>query len=118
VGVAYLQEKYTSKEDVIDASGSTVRVREVDRKNEFALQLGYHFKWEPYERVAFLSKMTYNPSFRDFSDYFINSEAELRTSVTNRLFTNFKFILDYDATPGEESGTTDTKYIAGFGWNL
>ena len=33
-------------------------------------------------------------------------------------FFIFKFILDYDSTPGEDSASTDTDYILGLGWKF
>jgi len=34
------------------------------------------------------------------------------------MFTNFKVISDYDATPAQGAHKTDTKYIFGVGWSF
>ena len=48
----------------------------------------------------------------------LTTDAELRAEITKSMFGSLKAILDYDSTPGEGVGTTDTKYILGVGWNF
>ena len=61
----------------------------------------------------------YYPSIQSSpSDYFLTSMAEVRVSLTERMFGSFKTVLDYDSTPAQGSGTTDLKYILGLGWDF
>jgi putative salt-induced outer membrane protein YdiY len=122
-GLALLKEKYTNKvskkvDDGEDSEDSFILVKEVTRSNKTSLQFGYNFDWKPYEKINFLSNMTYTPSVDDFSDYYLKFDAELRLAITNSIYNSFKFILDYDSEPGEDSSTTDTKYILGVGWDF
>jgi len=105
IGLAELCEKYTSHDLVT-------------KTDEISLQMGYHFDWAINDKFIFLHNLTYYPSLASVSDYFLTADAEIRASITKSMFTNFKVILDYDASPAENVGTTDTKYILGIGWNF
>jgi len=115
-GPGLLQQKYTSR--IPDPTGEKKWTKEVDRRNDYILQMGYHLAWKPHDKVNFRSNFTYNPSIDDFSDYNLTYDAEVRAFITKSLFSSFKFILDYDSTPGEDSASTDTDYILGFGWEF
>lgn len=91
---------------------------ETDSNTELSLQLGYHFDKKLYKALTFINDLTYYPSIEQFSDYYLTSTAELRASVLKNMFTNFKVIFDYDATPAQGAHKTDVKYILGAGWNF
>ncbi len=122
-GVALLKEEYTSKvpdpeDDDDDEDGIVRLIDQITRSNDVSLQFGYNLDWLPHEKVNFLSNLIYTPAADDFSDYFLTLDAELRLAITESFYNSYKFILDYDSEPGDESGTTDTKYIIGLGWNF
>lgn len=108
-GLALLKEKYTSK--INDIS-------QVNRSDELSLQFGYNYLWKPIRNTVVLSCLSYTPAIDDFSDYFLTFNAEIRVSITKSLYSSFKYILDYDSEPGDDSGSTDTKYIIGLGWDF
>lgn len=91
---------------------------ETDSNTEVSVQLGYHFDKKLHKTIKFISDLTYYPSTGKWSDYYLTSTTELRASVTKNMFTNFKAIFDYDATPAPGKGRTDVKYILGVGWNF
>lgn len=105
VGIAERCEQYTTH-------GVTTK------SDDLSVQLGYHFDWKINDKFTFIHNLTYYPSFEQFSDYFLNTDAEIRASITENLFASFKAILDYDSTPAEDVGSTDTKYILGAGWKF
>jgi putative salt-induced outer membrane protein YdiY len=115
-GLGYLQEKYTSR--VPDPTGEKIWTKDVSRRNDIILQSGYHFEWKPFSKIHFLSNLTYNPSIDDWGDYNLTHDSEVRASITNKIYATFKFILDYDSDPGEDSASTDTDYILGLGWQF
>lgn len=115
-GVGLLQEKYTSR--VPDPTGEKVWTKEVDRKEDLIIQIGYHFAWKLNDKFSFVSNLAHNPSADDFSDYNLTHDSEVRAFITQSLYCSFKFILDYDSSPGEDSASTDTDYILGFGWRF
>ncbi|UCG46648.1 MAG: DUF481 domain-containing protein [Phycisphaerales bacterium] len=89
-----------------------------DGDSRLSAQLGYHFDKKLVKIVKFIHELTYYPSTEKISDYYLTSTAELRTNLTENMFTNFKVIFDYDATPAQGSGSTDIKYLLGVGWSF
>jgi len=85
---------------------------------ELSVQLGYHLDHKLASYLKFLHDLTYYPSTEQFSDYFLTSSAELRATFENNMFTNFKVLFDYDASPAQGQTSTDTKYILGIGWEF
>lgn len=103
VGVASVYEKYSAADD---------------SDTKFSLQAGYHYDQQFNETFSFIHDLSYYPSTERFSDYLVSSSAELRAKINSHLFTSFKVLFDYDATPAEGKGSTDTKYIFGVGLNF
>jgi len=99
-GLASLYEKFNNQ---------------ANSNNELSFQLGYNVDKKLLKTVKFIHSLTYYPSTENFSDYYLTSSAEFRANFTETMFTNFKVIFDYDATPAVGAGSTDTKYILGVG---
>lgn len=91
---------------------------ETDSNSELSVQAGYHFDKKLYEGLQFINELTYYPAIDKVSDYYLTTTAELRASITGQMFTNFKVIFDYDATPAQDAGSTDVKYILGAGMSF
>lgn len=142
-GLGYLQEKYTSRIANPAYIGTEPRgitgfkyvqgrytgrlpyqltekkwLEDISRRNDIILQSGYHFDWKPFSKIHYLSNLTYNPSIDDWGDYNLTHDSEVRASITDKIYATFKFILDYDSDPGEDSASTDTDYILGLGWKF
>ena len=114
--ISYLQAGRTGR--LADANVETKWLKDVSRRNDVILQSGYHFEWKPFSRIHYISNFTYNPSIDDWGDYNITHDSEVRTFINSKIYFTFKFILDYDSHPGEDSASTDTDYILGLGWNF
>jgi putative salt-induced outer membrane protein YdiY len=91
---------------------------QTDSNSNLSLQLGYHFDKKLTKTINFIHDTTYYPSLEKFSDYYLTTTAEIRANFTERFFTNFKTIFDYDVTPAAGRSSTDVKYIWGFGWGF
>ena len=91
---------------------------QTDSNSEISVQAGYNFDKRLMKNVKFINELTYYPSTEQFSDYFLTSTAEVRANFTETMFTNFKVIFGYDATPAIGTGATDVKYIWGIGYNF
>ena len=102
-GLASVYEKYTDG---------------TDSENELSLQLSYSYDQKIHEKVKLIHELTYNPQLESFSNYLLSTSAELRTFITASMFANAKATLDYDSTPAQSKGATDTKYILGIGWEF
>ena len=88
---------------------------QTDSSSEMSIQLGYHFDKKLASALKFIHDLTYYPATGSFNDYFLTANAELRADLKNNMFTYFKVLFDYDATPAQGQGSTDTKYIWGIG---
>ncbi|MHC4172439.1 MAG: DUF481 domain-containing protein [Planctomycetota bacterium] len=86
--------------------------------SQVSVQAGYNFDKQLMKKVKFIHDLTWYPSTENFSDYYLTSTGEIRAHFTDTLFTNFKAIFDYDATPAIGAGNTDVKYIWGIGWSF
>jgi len=49
---------------------------------------------------------------------YLTTSFELRARLTEKMFTNFRTIFDYDATPAPGKSSTDIKHILGVGWDF
>ena len=90
------------------------------RESEDALsaQLSYKVTHKFSKTIELLHKTFYFPSYEQFSDYYLTSSLELKNKFTGNLFGSFIVLLDYDATPAETAGTTDTKYLFNLGYTF
>jgi putative salt-induced outer membrane protein YdiY len=112
-GFKYVQGRYTGR--LSDPITEKKWLKDISRRNDLILQSGYHFDWKPFTKIHYLSNLTYNPSINDWGDYNLTHDSEVRASITDKIYATFKFILDYDSDPGEDSASTDTDYILGLG---
>lgn len=100
------------------ASVSERYVNPSQSSNQLSLQAGYAFSQQLGKNVRFLHDLTVFPSFASISDYFLTSTTEVRASLTKNTFANFKIIFNHDATPAQNRGNNDVKYILGVGLNF
>jgi putative salt-induced outer membrane protein YdiY len=119
-GPGYLQEKYDSR--VPNPRYTEERptrqpkwLKDVQRRNDIIFQTGYHFEWKPLSKIHFNSNTKYNPSIDDWGEYNLTHDSEVRIFINSKIYFTYKFILDYDSDPGEDSSTTDTDHILGLG---
>lgn len=91
---------------------------QTDSNTNLSAQLGYNFDKKLAKGLKFIHDLTYYPSTEKFSDYYLTSTGEIRTHFTENMFLNFKVILNYDASPAVDAGTTDTKYMLGLGYSF
>lgn len=103
IGLASLYEKYDNQ---------------TDSNSEISLQLGYHFDKKLLDNIKFINDLTYYPALEKFSDYYLTTTAEIRANFTKTFFTNFKTILNYDASPAQGRHKTDIKYFLGLGYSF
>jgi putative salt-induced outer membrane protein YdiY len=102
-GLASLYEKYENQ---------------TDSSAELSAQLGYNLDKKLTKNLKLVHDLTYYPSTEKFSDYYLTSTGEIRAHFTEKMFVNFKVILNYDTTPAIDAGTTDTKYMLGLGYSF
>jgi len=91
---------------------------QTDSNSEVSFQAGYNLDKTLMKNVKFIHDLTYYPSIDKVSDYYLTSTGEIRAYFTSTMFTTFKVIFDYDATPAIGSHKTDTKYLFGVGYSF
>lgn len=83
--------------------------------DKISTQAGYRLTHQFNDTFSLIHNFSYYPSTEQVSDYYLTTFGELRAKINSHLFTNFKVLFDYDATPAEGKGSSDTKYIFGAG---
>jgi putative salt-induced outer membrane protein YdiY len=102
-GLSYLAEHYRS------GAPSTETV---------AARLASHFKAELTKGVDFLHDLTAFPGLERADDIFLTQDTRLRVSLTESMFTQLQWILDYDNTPSPGRERLDNRYLLSIGWSF
>jgi len=115
-GLAYRHEKYDTRIPDPTVLPPAPLIQDIQTNDNLSLQLGYDLFWQIREHCQFLHDLAYYPSLETVSDYFLTSSAELRHQHSESMFSSFKTVFDYNATPAEGSTSTDLKHILSIGW--
>lgn len=102
-GPAYLYENFSNGDD----SNSEVTAR-----------LAYFLNKKLFQRLSLFHDVRYFPAITDPSDFFLTTSAGIRSSITNRLFTEIRATLEHDSTPAEDKKKTDLHYTVGIGYSF
>jgi len=90
-----------------------------DRNDETIVgQVSWHFDRALTDTLTFVHDFRINPDLEKFSDYKLETSAELRAAVYKAIFASFKVLIDYDSNPAAGQERTDTAYILGVGINF
>ena len=101
-GAAWLYRSYTH-----DGSNDNV-----------SLRLAYHLAGKLNDKVGLFHDFEYFPALDRIDNYYFNTDAGIRASITEQMFTQFKIEYRYDAQPAPGRGPSDLRYILGVGWNF
>ncbi len=88
---------------------------ETDANEQVTARIAYHVAKRFNEKVELLHELAWYPAIEDLGDYFLNTEFNVRVSLTDVLFTDFKVIFDYDSTPASGADNKSLKSILGLG---
>jgi putative salt-induced outer membrane protein YdiY len=83
-----------------------------------SLRLAYHLTAKLNDKVAIFNNFEYFPSVESISNYYFNTDAGIRTTLTDKMFAEFKAEWRYDSRPAPGKGPNDTRYIVGVGWTF
>ena len=118
-GIAYLKEKYSTTVLLYDVELDEYYKEEIiEEEGMLASQAGVRLDWKMHKKVDLISRLNLTTAFSDYSDYVMNSDTELRLSITKSFFTNFKVMFNYDSTPGHEIEESEIRYLIGIGWRF
>ena len=101
-GVSFLHRSYSH-----DGSDDALSAR-----------LAYHLTAKLNDKVGVFHDFEYFPGLNRIDNYFIDTDAGIRASITEKMFTEFKIDYRYDSKPAPGRGPSDLRYILGVGWNF
>lgn len=114
-GYQWLDSKITSFSTEAGASWIGEEYGDDTTSNKVSAQAGCELKHAFNDVFSLTHSFDYFPNTEDITDYYLTATGELRAKINSHLFTSFKLLFDYDATPSEGTGNSDTKYTFGFG---
>ncbi len=89
------------------------------RTNEyFAARFAYHVDHKINDTVSFIHNFEFLPDVSDPANHLINSDAGIRTKLTDRFFAEFKISLNYNSMPPDTKENTDVRYMASLGYTF
>jgi putative salt-induced outer membrane protein YdiY len=101
-GAGYLYRKYSHDGEKGDADA----------------RLAYHLKARLNDKVNVFHDFEYLPGLDRISNYFFDTDAGIRASITDKMYTEFKVDYRYDSKPAPGRGSNDVRYILGVGWSF
>jgi putative salt-induced outer membrane protein YdiY len=83
-----------------------------------ALRLAYHIDKKLNDKVTLFHDMEYLPGLDRIDNYFFDTDAGIRTSLTDKMFAEFKVDFKYNSVPAPGQEHSDTRFLLGVGWNF
>jgi putative salt-induced outer membrane protein YdiY len=103
LGLSYFSEQY----------------RSATPSNDYlAARAAYKFAWKITEGIDLLQDVTAFPSLEDSEDVFLTKDTRLKVSMTESMFSQLQWILDYDNTPSPGLDHADNRFLLSVGWNF
>lgn len=106
-GISWLYRDYSHVTPPEPATDETVAVR-----------LAYHYDRKINDKVLVFHNFEYFPGLDSINDYYFDTDAGIRTTLTDKMFAEFKIQEQYDQRPAPGKGHNDTQFILGVGWNF
>jgi putative salt-induced outer membrane protein YdiY len=78
----------------------------------------YHLKVKFNDKVSGFHDFEYLPGLNNINNYFFDTDAGIRATVTGHFFTEFSVYYQYDSRPAPGKGPNDIRFILGVGWNF
>lgn len=88
-----------------------------DGTNEHvAVRLAYHWDKKLNDKVSLVHNLEYLPSVERIDDFNLNVDAGIRSTLTDKLFAEFKVEWRHDASPAPGADRNDLRYTLGVGF--
>ncbi len=100
-GVSYISESYR------DTTPDT---------DTLAARVAYSLRWAITETTIFLQDVQAFPSLEHSDDIFLIKDSRLRTSLTEAMFAQLQWVMDYDNTPAPGRDRIDNRWLLTAGW--
>jgi putative salt-induced outer membrane protein len=86
-------------------------------ESHFTGRAAYHID-RKFKRVTLFHDLEFLPSLEAIDDFNVNASAGTRYALTDKLFTEFRVVWQYDASPAPEAGKNDIDYLLSVGWTF
>lgn len=87
--------------------------------NEYAAaRLAYDLRWDVNESLQILQLAEAFPSLEEKDDFYGRLDTRLRSSLTESMYGQLQWILDYDNTPTVGNDRMDHRFILSVGWSF
>jgi putative salt-induced outer membrane protein YdiY len=83
-----------------------------------AVRLAYRARWQPTATITILQDAEFYPSIEDMDDFYARIDTRARATLTESMFAQLQWILDYDNTPAPGLEKQDHRLIAAVGWSF
>ncbi|MCA8944519.1 MAG: DUF481 domain-containing protein [Planctomycetes bacterium] len=83
-----------------------------------AARVAYSLEYTPRDNITFLQDVEALPGLEDAADIYVRKDSRIRLTVTDRMFTQFQWVLDYDNTPAAGLDRVDHLFLIGVGWEF
>ena len=70
------------------------------------------------EKTSLENSIEAFPSLEDADDYFAKIDTKVKTSLSEQMYAQLQFTLNYDNTPPDGVGSTDRLLTLGVGWSF
>ena len=88
---------------------------ETEMNEQITARLAYHLAKTCTDTIEISHELAWYPALEDFNDYFLTAEIDVRVSLTELMFGDFKVVFDYDSTPAADVDEASLKSILGLG---
>ena len=78
----------------------------------------YHLKVKFNEKLSGFHDFEYLPGLNNINNYFFDTDAGIRDTITAHFFAEFSVYYQYDSRPAPGKGPNDIRFILGVGWTF
>ena len=102
VGLAYVSEDYGSSPDAeyLSARGA------------------YDVAWKVNQELEILHTGVAFPSLEDSADVYVKLDTRARVTLTESMFAQLQWVMDWDNTPAQGAERLDNRYLLSVGWSF
>ena len=102
-GISYFYEDYETAADADDYA---------------AARGAWRFEWLITEGLRFLHAADAFLGLESTDDLYVKSDARLKATLTDNMFAQLQWIIDWDNTPGPGNAPLDQRYLLSVGWSF
>jgi putative salt-induced outer membrane protein len=83
-----------------------------------ALRAAYALRWQAHEKVKVLQDVEAFPGLERSDDIFVRKDSRAQLTLTEKMFAQLQWVLDYDNTPSPGRERLDHRFLLSIGWSF